>query len=537
MNRTPLTELSQEIPYTPDAAGLFDALGGREGSDTVLLESADVSTRSGVESLLVLSASVRLTCSGTRVLAEPLTDSGRALVAYLEDELAGFVDRSAGEGTGAVFSFPRPSAGDERERLVEPSPVLTLRALATLPGAPEDLPLIAGGFAFDFVASFEDLPEVAAGENTFPDFQFLVAETVAEVGHRENTARLRALAAGGDAGRLEERLEGLAARAREAAEPQPPAAAAGAASPGGSEPVVARASVGDEEFRGTVDRVREAIAAGEIYQAVPSRSFAIDCPDAFAAYRELRAANPSPYMFYLRGLAPGGPDELAPDEPFELFGASPESAMKFTAEDRSVEVYPIAGTRPRGRDADGSIDHERDIRNELELRTDNKELAEHVMLVDLARNDIARVAEPGTRRVAQLLQVDRYSRVMHLVSRVVGRLSSDMDALDAYRACMNMGTLTGAPKLRAAELLRELEGARRGSYGGAVGYLRGGGDFDTCIVIRSGFVQGGRAVVQAGAGVVRDSRPQAEADETAQKADAVLAAIASSQGRRLEVAR
>ena len=170
---------------------------------------------------------------------------------------------------------------------------------------------------------------------------------------------------------------------------------------------------------------------------------------------------------------------------------------------------------------------------ELQLRTDAKEVAEHTMLVDLARNDMARVSAPGTRQVAELLQVDRYSRVMHLVSRVTATLADDLDALDAYRACMNMGTLTGAPKLRATELLRELEGTRRGSYGGAVGYLRGGGDFDTCIVIRSAFVKDGVATVQAGAGVVRDSNPQSEADETLHKAYAVLHALAGN--KKLEV--
>ena len=226
-------------------------------------------------------------------------------------------------------------------------------------------------------------------------------------------------------------------------------------------------------------------------------------------------------MFYLRG--PG----------YELFGASPESNLKFDHATRQVELYPIAGTRPRGLNPDETVNHELDTRMELQLRTDAKEVAEHTMLVDLARNDMARVAEPRTRRVRELLQVDRYSRVMHLVSRVTATLAEDLDALDAYRACMNMGTLTGAPKLRATELLRGVEGTRRGSYGGAVGYLHGSGDFDTCIVIRSAFVADGVATVQAGAGVVRDSIPQAEADETLHKAYAVLQALAA--GRELEV--
>ena len=285
------------------------------------------------------------------------------------------------------------------------------------------------------------------------------------------------------------------------------------------------ADADDATFRADVEKLQRKIHAGDIYQVVPARSFALECPSALAAYRTLRDTNPSPYMFYVRG------------DGYELFGASPESNLRFTPEDRGVQLYPIAGTRPRGLRPDGSISHELDIRNELEMRTDHKEIAEHTMLVDLARNDLARVAVPRSRQVAELLQVDRYSRVMHLVSRVTAKLHSDFDALDAYRACMNMGTLTGAPKLRATELVRQTEGTRRGSYGGAVGYLRGDGAMDNCIVIRSAYVQDGTAVVQAGAGVVKDSVPQAEADETVHKAYAVLNAIAVAHGADLEVQR
>ncbi|MFC6592996.1 anthranilate synthase component 1 [Deinococcus lacus] len=273
----------------------------------------------------------------------------------------------------------------------------------------------------------------------------------------------------------------------------------------------------DSAFMAQVQRLKDHIQAGDIYQAVPSRRFSLPCPDALAAYAELKRLNPSPYLFYLDAGE------------FELFGASPESALKFTAQTRQAELYPIAGTRPRGRGPSGDISPEEDARQELELRLDRKELSEHLMLLDLARNDLARVAVPGTRRVARLLEVDRYSQVMHLVSEVVAELRPELDALDAYRACMNMGTLSGAPKLEATRLLRELEGERRGSYGGAVGYLAGNGDMDTCIVIRSGFVQGGICTVQAGAGVVRDSDPAAETAETAQKARAVLLAVSAAQ--------
>ncbi|GHK52297.1 hypothetical protein KPZU09_20330 [Klebsiella pneumoniae] len=197
----------------------------------------------------------------------------------------------------------------------------------------------------------------------------------------------------------------------------------------------------------------------------------------------LKKSNPSPYMFFMQ------------DNDFTLFGASPESSLKYDAVSRQIEIYPIAGTRPRGRRADGSLDRDLDSRIELEMRTDHKELSEHLMLVDLARNDLARICTPGSRYVADLTKVDRYSFVMHLVSRVVGELRQDLDVLHAYRACMNMGTLSGAPKVRAMQLIAAAEGKRRGSYGGAVGYFTAHGDLDTCIVIRSAYVQEGIATV------------------------------------------
>ncbi len=272
----------------------------------------------------------------------------------------------------------------------------------------------------------------------------------------------------------------------------------------------------DEEFGGVVRSLQKAIRAGEIFQVVPSRRFSLPCPSPLAAYYVLKKSNPSPYMFFMQ------------DNDFTLFGASPESSLKYDATSRQIEIYPIAGTRPRGRRADGSLDRDLDSRIELEMRTDHKELSEHLMLVDLARNDLARICTPGSRYVADLTKVDRYSYVMHLVSRVVGELRHDLDALHAYRACMNMGTLSGAPKVRAMQLIAEAEGRRRGSYGGAVGYFTANGDLDTCIVIRSALVENGIATVQAGAGVVLDSVPQSEADETRNKARAVLRAIATA---------
>ena len=522
MSKPPPRFTRHEVRYHEDASSLFAHLGGLETTDAVLLESADITTKSGLQSVAVLASSLRVTCNGTRVTVEPLTDSGQVLADQVLSELAEhLLNDAAGE---QVYEFPASAAADERERLTAISSVEVLRALTTHASyGNEDFPMLAGGFAFDYLETFEELPRVSEGVNTYPDYQFVLAEVLLRVDHQSKTAYLAGVDAAGDG--ID--LTALAA-AIDAAEPADEHAYTAAPNP--TNALTARPNVGDTAFGADVEKLKGSIECGDIYQVVPSRSFSAQCLDAFAAYRALRETNPSPYMFYVRGVGRDG-------EPYELFGASPESNLKFDAETREVQLYPIAGTRPRGLNPDGSVNHELDTRMELQLRTDAKEVAEHTMLVDLARNDMARVATPGTREVAELLQVDRYSRVMHLVSRVTATLADDLDALDAYRACMNMGTLTGAPKLRATELLRELEGVRRGSYGGAVGYLTGSGDFDTCIVIRSAYVSRETAVVQAGAGVVRDSNPQAEADETLHKAYAVLNALAKAADAELEVAK
>ena len=498
--------------------------------DCVLLESADITTKASRTTVAVLEASARLTCWGGTVTAEALSTvdgegpgaDGLAALARLEERLSEHLaDRSPGRLTLALPTSADDDATiEERERLTALSTIEPLRVLAQAEVDHPHLPLEAGAFAFDYLSTFESLPEVAQGANTCPDYLFYDARIILVVDHPTQEATL--VGASVDAAELERRLDALAAAINTAADaaehsPAPPEVAADSAV------LHAVPTTSDADFEAVVETMRGYIADGDVYQVVPSRGFTIDCPDALAAYHVLRHANPSPYMFYL----------AAPD--FELFGASPESALLYSVRSGRVAIRPIAGTRPRGLHPDGSVDHERDTRLELELRTDAKEVAEHVMLVDLARNDVARVSRPGTRSVQDLLRVDRYSRVMHLVSEVSGELAEDLDALDAFRASMTMGTLTGAPKLRAAELIRQAEGVRRGSYGGSVGYIRGDGELDTCIVIRSGFVIDGTALVQAGAGVVAASSPAAEAAETVHKARAVLEAVAAAQGATLVI--
>jgi anthranilate synthase component I len=267
-----------------------------------------------------------------------------------------------------------------------------------------------------------------------------------------------------------------------------------------------RSNVTEEVFEAGVRAIQERIAAGELYQAVLSQRFEVDVQaDPFTIYRALRHVNPSPYMYFMRmgGLA--------------IVGSSPEMLVR--VEGQRVETHPIAGTRPRG----GS--DEEDLRLAEELKRNEKEKAEHVMLVDLGRNDLGRVCEYGSVRVPQYMTLERYSHVMHLVSRVEGRLAEDRDHLDALVACFPAGTVSGAPKIRAMEVLSDLEPTARGLYGGAIGYIDFAGNLDFCIAIRTITIRDGRAHVQAGAGIVADSNPAAEFEETRDKARALLHAL------------
>jgi anthranilate synthase component 1 len=268
------------------------------------------------------------------------------------------------------------------------------------------------------------------------------------------------------------------------------------------------------EYEKMVKTAKQHILDGDILQVVLSRTKMEPCPDEpLDVYKRLRELNPSPYMFYLNTANT------------ILLGSSPELNLRVTGtETRDVVIRPIAGTKPRGRVGD-KIDADTDFRYEAELKLDRKELAEHMMLVDLARNDIARVAEAGSRVVTELLTVEKYASVQHLVSNVRGTLATELDALSAYLATMNMGTLTGAPKIEAMKLIRLYEKTKRGYYGGAVMYLTVDGQFDSCITIRSLQVKDHTAFVRVGAGIVHDSVPKNEFEETEHKANSCLRAI------------
>lgn len=497
----------QPVDYHADLTEVFHTLCGQR-ANSLLLESAEISSKNSLNSLLLINAALKITCLGNRVTFKVLTENGSTVLKHLVGNLWGLpcqVQQTKDDELVVTFSAPDQNL-DEDSKLQALTIFDGLRQVNNL-YAHSQTPIFLGGlFAYDLVANFIPMANIELKDDglTCPDYVFYLAENLLRLNHQTQQATLQTFCfSSKEADNLQQSAAKIAEDLKNL-KPLPPIQRAG------TEVVP---NLDDDKFKQIITALKQHIYMGDVFQIVPSRRFSIPCPNSLATYGQLKQNNPSPYMFYMQ------------DEDFTLFGASPESALKFSTQTRQLEIYPIAGSRPRGFDANGQIDPELDARLELELRLDQKELAEHLMLVDLARNDIARVCDSGTRQVKDLMQVDRYSHIMHLVSRVVGKLRPELDALHAYQACMNMGTLTGAPKIKAMQLIYQFEQQKRHSYGGAVGYLSSDGNFDTCIVIRSAFVQNGIAYVQAGCGEVLDSDPQMEADETRHKARAVLNAI------------
>lgn len=512
MTKPTLTQLTQTLGYHRDPTAIFHQLCQKKPA-TLLLESAEIDNKQGIKSIMIIDSALRITALGQRVTFTALSDNGQALLPHLANQLVGEIAQQLTTAQLILDFPPVDRQQDEDSRLKALSIFDALRTLLTVVNVPEnadnDALFVGGLFGYDLAANFEDLPQLPALTQC-QDYCFYLAETLLEMNHQTQQTVIKASAFTSDPAqlmRLQQRLSQVSATL---SQPAP------VIETGHLPELPISCNLSDDDFSTIVKKMQDAIQQGELFQAVPSRRFQLACPKPLAAYQELKTRNPSPYMFYMQ------------DDDFTLFGASPESALKYSKQTNQLEIYPIAGTRPRGRKANGDLDHDLDSRLELEMRTDKKELAEHLMLVDLARNDLARICTPGSRYTKDLLKVDRYSHVMHLVSRVVGQLRHDLDALHAYQATMNMGTLTGAPKVRAMQLIAETERYRRGSYGGAIGYFTAKGDLDNCIVIRAAYVENGIATIQAGAGVVLDSNPQAEADETVNKARAVINAITAA---------
>jgi anthranilate synthase component 1 len=405
-------------------------------------------------------------------------------------------------------------------------PLRALRATVDALRTPRlpDLPPLTGGLVgyigYDAVRRLERLPSLAKDDLELPELAMMLATDLAVLDHADGSVLLIANAVNYD-----DRPEGVDEAYHKAVArldamtsdlSRPVAPLASTLDPGAAPDYTSQTERAD--YLAAVERTKEEIRAGEAFQVVVSQRFEMGTrASALDVYRVLRLTNPSPYMYLLRFA---GRDDGA----FDVVGSSPEALVKVN-EGRAL-LHPIAGTRWRG------ATPEEDAALAAELLADPKERAEHLMLVDLGRNDLGRVCAPGSVEVVDFMSVERYSHVMHIVSTVVGRLDEGRGAYDVLAACFPAGTLSGAPKPRAMEIIEELEPTRRGLYGGCVGYLDFAGDLDTAIAIRTALLRDGTAYVQAGAGIVADSNPEAEDTECRNKAAAVLRAIATAESLR-----
>jgi anthranilate synthase component I len=476
--------------------GLYRKLAG--GPGTFLLESAEQGAAAGG------TAWSRYSFVGVRSAATLTVEDGRA--------------RWLGSPPAGV-----PTDGDPAEVLRE-----TVAALTGAGHRDPDLPPLTGGMvgylAYDLVRRFERLPAYAEDDLQLPELGMMLATDLVVLDHYDGSAILvaNAVLPAAEAARSEvaeaayhHAVGRLDAMTTALSRPLPPLiSTVDHGVPSGQ--VRHRTPAGG--YPKAVAAAKEAIQAGECFQIVPSQRFERDTDaDPLDVYRVLRTRNPSPYMYLLRY------------DDFDIVGSSPEAHLKVTVGadgTRRALLHPIAGTRPRG------ATPAEDAALAAEMVSDPKERAEHIMLVDLGRNDLGRVCRPGTVEVPEFAAVERYSHVMHIVSTVVGQLRADRSTFDALVATFPAGTLSGAPKVRAMELIEELEPTRRGLYGGTVGYFSFGGDLDMAIAIRTALMRDGRAYVQAGAGVVADSDPASEEAETRNKAATVLSAIAAAETLR-----
>jgi len=490
-----------------------------------LLEASDYLSENAL-SFGTARPALYLTGTGNEFTIKALSDTGRRIIEYLATqeerfafcESVEFIRLTPGgfgpeEITGRIKKVGR--IVDEQTRLKSTNQMDVLRAVAfafTLASKPFRVTCgLLGALSYDFIDQFEKLPPNEVDQLGNPDYELYFADNIFLCDHQQNKGYVivNCVITDGDRDAIVADVQQCFDYYFNTAKLEVPKGKRFT----GSLPD-ASTDTNQAEYENMVKNAKQHIIDGDIFQVVLSRTKMELCPDEpLDVYKRLRVLNPSPYMFYLNT-----PNTI-------LMGSSPELNLRVSgAVPRTVEIRPIAGTKPRGR-IGGQIDEDTDFRYEAELKLDRKELAEHMMLVDLARNDIARVSEPGSRIVTELLIAEKYESVQHLVSNVKGTLAKGLDALSAYLATMNMGTLTGAPKIEAMKLIRLFEKTKRGYYGGAVCYLTVDGQFDSCITIRSLQVKDHMAYIRVGAGIVHDSVPKTEFEETEHKAGSCLRAI------------
>jgi anthranilate synthase component 1 len=434
-----------------------------------------------------------------------------------------FLGIGADESVTARDGVVEVVSGASKRSLPAPDPLrivserLHAGRVARVPGLPLFIGGAVGFLGYEVAAGFEKVPRHDVTEFDVPDAAFMFTRTIVAFDHARRVMQVIAPARPGaypaeDYERAVARIDGVMDTLRAGC------ASAPLGSVGASAEVPLKAHTSREDFLAQVAAAKEHIDAGDVFQLVLSQRFSAPFEgDGLDLYRVLRAVNPSPYMFYIR----------TPD--VTLVGSSPEPLVR--VEGDQVLTRPLAGTRPRG------VDAAEDVVLRADLLADEKERAEHVMLVDLGRNDLGRVSVPGTVKVDELMEVENYSHVMHIVSNVTGTLAPGKDAFDALRATFPAGTVSGAPKIRAMELIRELEPAARGPYAGTVGYIGADGAMDMCITIRTVVLVDGVAYLQSGAGIVADSEPVKEYEETLHKARALHSALELAAGLREEASR
>jgi anthranilate synthase component 1 len=506
------------VPDLETARTLAGATGGRVGPNVV-----PVAVRYVEDSETPVSAFRKLRGEGPCFLLESAEQGGRlgrwSFIGVHPHSLLRWSDGELSEWGSASAGAPGAEP-DTRTTVADPYAAVAERAAGYRLAEVEGMPPFPGGavglFAYDLVRTVEPLGEPNPDPLGLPDLALMVAEVMVVFDHHRQQVAIIANAFTDEGGvdaayaRALERIDGVRerlARPLPAAEPAAAASTEPAPAPGGDGlPPGFSSNHTREEFEAMVARIVRYVRAGDAFQVVPSQRFSGPCPvEPFSIYRGLRAVNPSPYMYFLDF------------GDFQIAGASPEPLVKVTG--RRVEARPIAGTYPRGGSA------EEDRRGAEALLADPKERAEHVMLVDLARNDLGRVSEYGSVEVDEFMQIETYSHVLHIVSQVSGLLREGLGAMDVLRAALPAGTLSGAPKVRAMQIIDELEPHKRCSYGGAIGYLSFTGDLDVAIHIRTVVVKDGVAHVQAGGGTVADAKPDYEYRESLQKARAVFSAI------------
>jgi len=518
-----IVPLYEEMSTEMNAFDYFSRLSNHGASkNSILLESADIITKYGEKSIGSVDPCIKVIGRSEKFEIISLNSLGDEFLKNIVQNLQFCSDLKI-EKKKISGTIKKSSAiTSENERLNSKTQADILRAIAfKLVPVYKPFPVYGGLFgciAYDFIDQFETLPENKKDVLNEPDYEMNFYNNIFILDHKKEKITFVANALIFDEQDKDKELK----RCQKIIDSYKKVFSK---SPNGKKTNYSKRVVSTdttkEEFEETVSELKKNVFLGDVFQVVPSRTITstFSC-EPLDIYNSLRNLNPSPYMFFFS------------NEAGILLGSSPETFIKVSGEKRKkIEIRPIAGTKPRGF-VNGLLDADLDSRFEAELKTDQKEIAEHTMLIDLARNDVARVSEAGSRHCDMPYRIEKYSHVQHIVSTVSGTLKANMDALHAYLACMNMGTLTGAPKVEAMKLIRVHEKTRRGFYGGSIGYLTPSGEFDSAIVIRSMTLKGNTAYIRTGAGIVYDSVPEKEFFETEKKARACLEAIEVAEAKK-----